>query len=570
MPGHVFVIHGDLTKLHCDAWLVPTDAGLNVSSGWTKSSDELRTWVDRLRDDPAARPNGWGNDGVRVIPFENWPDTSTQPRPYLVNVGGVPGLDKDWYMKGARQFFQAIADHQSSHRKDFQHDTPEKEAKRAKPLVALPLVGTGQGGAHDIKGEIIRVLLDELYAAAKKYDFDIILVANNAPALAAAQAIRRRYLNEHGMASVPDPWPDLTPRLRDEAKKLADHANRGELVLFIGAGVSKGAGLPGWGQLLAGLAKDAQMKDKEREALKALDDVDKARIIANRLKRVQKVLGQAVSDCLRADRYSLTHGLLAALPISEVVTTNYDRLFEEASIAVGKRTAVLPYEPVGDDGRWLLKMHGCVDHPEDIVLTREDYLRYTDKRAALAGIVQALLMTRHMLFVGYSLRDHTFQQLVDDVHKALYGTDHKDEAADKNNKRTDKTNSEHAAHQRQGFGTTLLLRKDEFLEELWQRDLYFVSVSEDSGQTTRDDERLVEIFLDYLLAEATRGAAHLLDDAYEAVLTDDEKAIKKLLQVLNESATEAIRQSPGWRPVADLLHKLGEPRVSHESNQTLQ
>jgi hypothetical protein len=29
------------------------------------------------------------------------------------------------------------------------------------------------------------------------------------------------------------------------------------------------------------------------------------------------------------------------------------------------------------------------------------------RRAALAGIVQALLVTRHMLFVGFSLRDDT-------------------------------------------------------------------------------------------------------------------------------------------------------------------
>jgi hypothetical protein len=31
-------------------------------------------------------------------------------------------------------------------------------------------------------------------------------------------------------------------------------------------------------------------------------------------------------------------------------------------------------------------MHGCVNHKEDIVLTREDYHRYNQRRAALAGV----------------------------------------------------------------------------------------------------------------------------------------------------------------------------------------
>ena len=31
MSGHVFVVHGDLTKIVCDAWLMPTDvAGVTI------------------------------------------------------------------------------------------------------------------------------------------------------------------------------------------------------------------------------------------------------------------------------------------------------------------------------------------------------------------------------------------------------------------------------------------------------------------------------------------------------------------------------------------------------------
>lgn len=68
--------------------------------------------------------------------------------------------------------------------------------------------------------------------------------------------------------------------------------------------------------------------------------------------------------------------LLAGLPVAEFATTNYDALFERACAAAGRPAAVLPYEPVMGHTRWLLKMHGSIDHPHDIVLTREDHLRY--------------------------------------------------------------------------------------------------------------------------------------------------------------------------------------------------
>ncbi len=38
--------------------------------------------------------------------------------------------------------------------------------------------------------------------------------------------------------------------------------------------------------------------------------------------------------------HSLTHGLLAGLPVEQIVTTNYDQLFELASAGSGMRVCV--------------------------------------------------------------------------------------------------------------------------------------------------------------------------------------------------------------------------------------
>lgn len=37
-------------------------------------------------------------------------------------------------------------------------------------------------------------------------------------------------------------------------------------------------------------------------------------------------------------------------------------------------------------------------------------MRYASRRSALRGIVQSLLITRHMLFAGFSLNDDNFHR----------------------------------------------------------------------------------------------------------------------------------------------------------------
>lgn len=36
MSGHLFIMNGDLTKVACDAILIPTDAGLGFTLSWKR------------------------------------------------------------------------------------------------------------------------------------------------------------------------------------------------------------------------------------------------------------------------------------------------------------------------------------------------------------------------------------------------------------------------------------------------------------------------------------------------------------------------------------------------------
>ena len=78
--GHLFIVHGDLRKLCCDAWLMPCG----------EESVPNRTWLEwpagvgrRISWTPP--PPGWHPERLRVHKLSGWP--SEYPQPYLVNVG---------------------------------------------------------------------------------------------------------------------------------------------------------------------------------------------------------------------------------------------------------------------------------------------------------------------------------------------------------------------------------------------------------------------------------------------------------------------------------------------------
>ena len=73
-------------------------------------------------------------------------------------------------------------------------------------------------------------------------------------------------------------------------------------------------------------------------------------------------LGKRIAERFTVDHSSLAHALLAGLPVNEVVTTNYDVLFEGASAAVGRPATVVPYgdcielRQVALEAAWLHRM----------------------------------------------------------------------------------------------------------------------------------------------------------------------------------------------------------------------
>jgi len=481
--GHLFICQGNLTQLHCDAFLLPTDGGLFLTSSWTNQLPQVPL---------PQTPEDWGTD-CRTMAWAGWPDEL--PTPWLTVVGaGAQSLE--WYVDGALAFIRQAAQ-------------GRQRTERACPLLALPLVGTGWGGARRDKGGIVSALVPALLAEVANLNADVALVLYQPEAFAACQLERKKH----------ESWPELSDEIKGEARRLAVLALSDQLAFFLGAGVSKGAGLPDWKQLLERLS-EGSIDRALYEAMEGMSLLDKAQLLHKR--KGADLRGDVAAVIRQGKHCSLCHTLLAAIPHREVVTQNYDCLFEQACEAAGHELSILPYHPV-PGRRWLLKMHGCVNHPQDIVLSREDFLRYSKTRGALAGLVQGLLLTRHLVFVGFSLTDDNFLIIMDEVRRARNASTR--------------------------MGSALLLEMRQPLRELWQDELDLIALA---------TPRRLELFLDLVLAEATNNAQHLLDPTYAKLLSPEEIWLKDQLIELRSRAPAEVKALPAWKTVQALMDRLGD------------
>ncbi|MDP9408622.1 MAG: SIR2 family protein [Actinomycetota bacterium] len=517
MTGHVFVVRGDLTELACDDVLVPTDAERMVTDGFLAAVPE-RVRGERREQHTAVRCEGGDGPG-RVVRL---PECGDGPQAWLVDVSGDPEHpDPGWFAAGVREFLDWVA----------ADDRPPARG-RARPLVALPLVGTGEGGAARRRDQVILELLPTLRASAEEHGHDIALVLGDVRDAGAVQYLRHR----EGMLD------DVLTGHQGLARRLADQARSGQLALFLGAGVSAGAGLPSWGALLRQLGEEAGMSGRELDGLGRLAPQDAASLLQDRLGAER--LGALVRGVFGPRRHSLAHSLLANLPVLESVTTNYDPLFERAVEAAGHPLRVLPWEDAEPGVPWLLKLHGDAERPGEVVLTRDDYLRSGADRTALDAVVQSVLLTRHMLFVGFSLVDEHFVRVAHPVSALLREARGGDEPY--------------------LVGTALSLVDDPLRAALWSRDLETVGMvgehehvqdCADGCTVYAEAARTLEVFLDLLCAHTAAGQPFLLDERYDALLEPDDRALADALRAL-EGLVRPDR-SGAHAEVREVLARLG-------------
>ena len=118
---------------------------------------------------------------------------------------------------------------------------------------------------------------------------------------------------------------------------------------------------------------------------------------------------------------------LAELDFPIVITTNYDRHFEQALAAAGKQPRVAVYTPELEattdyrdptpESPIVFKIHGDIDRGETIVMTDEDYIQFVlrmsnkDPYDPVPLTLKFYLTNWTTLFLGYSLLDYNLRLL---------------------------------------------------------------------------------------------------------------------------------------------------------------
>lgn len=219
-------------------------------------------------------------------------------------------------------------------------------------------------------------------------------------------------------------------------ERLIQAHEEGRVVFFCGAGISYPARLPGFGGLVdriygevgespSGLEKSAIRSGKYDTAIGLLE----ARIAPDG--RGRELVRTAVSRILTSadvsTKSTATHAALLTLARSRsgqmrLVTTNFDRLFEEVIQRDGIQANVLhaPLLPVPKN-RWdgLVYLHGLLAPAlnardlDRLVLSSGDFgLAYLTERWA-ARFVSELFRNYTVCFVGYSINDPVLRYMMD-------------------------------------------------------------------------------------------------------------------------------------------------------------
>lgn len=213
--------------------------------------------------------------------------------------------------------------------------------------------------------------------------------------------------------------------------KEIQESNR--LVVFVGSGVSKNSDIPTWADLITAIAKkinydNCDSCDSNNEDCPTSDCSIQYNFTRDQYLKIPEYFFQSDTSDNHSGYYSFIKEFLTTekgpnaidemifriLP-HHIITTNYDSLLE---CTPGANTQL--YTTIYRDAdmlehasdKYLLKMHGDLEHPETIILNESDYLDYEQAHPLMCTFIRSLLVNHTFVFVGYSLNDYNLNIII--------------------------------------------------------------------------------------------------------------------------------------------------------------
>jgi len=259
---------------------------------------------------------------------------------------------------------------------------------------------------------------------------DVVRADHHGPLKSCVALADAPGLLQRGWACRPDSGDVMSDALTSAVKTS-------QCVLFVGAGIHAGppatlpfeypeAHRPPLGRVLA--RKLATEHGMDRDLPKeSPDDLQRVSLFVEMRRSRKQLVDSLIREVSEGKRPSPALRMLAEMPFTILVTTNFDDLLETALRDAGKKPVVLVYDPTGDrttrdvsedptpDRPLVFKMHGDINDRASIVVTDEDYINFIQRMSADCHPVPQTVMFRmsrwSTIFIGYSLRDYNLRLL---------------------------------------------------------------------------------------------------------------------------------------------------------------
>lgn len=194
-------------------------------------------------------------------------------------------------------------------------------------------------------------------------------------------------------------------------KRIVSKLKKEEVVIFAGAGMSLYAGFPTGNTIAEKII--SEMDDEEQKQLKedkTLPNVanvfvkKRANTKSDLISILKIFFKKEITDCH-------IHKILNDIPyLNTIITTNYDELFETALVnKIFKITKNIQLPELNNekDKIKLFKIHGDLENPDKLIITKSDYDNFLKEIESnlIWNEIKAIIQKSSILFIGYTLGD---------------------------------------------------------------------------------------------------------------------------------------------------------------------